>query len=177
MNKYLRMASLGAAAAAMTVATQASAYGLVNANPNANAHVKIQKGLVLKATQDLDLGTVVLAGGTGAWTATVQVHKDNSFDCDGNSGNVVCTGTTARAVYNVQGSNGAVVKIASGAVTLSNGNTPADTLTLTPEHDATVTLTNSGSPGVDFGVGGSITVDNNTPDGDYTGTFDVTAEY
>jgi hypothetical protein len=159
MNKFLRMASLGATVAALTLtATPAAAYGLVNATSNANAKVKILKGLVLTSKQNLDLGTVVL--GSGTFTATVQVHKDNSFDCDGNSGKVVCSGTTQRAVYNVQGSNNYVVKIASGPVTLKNANN--DVLTLTPEHDATVTLPNSGNTGLD---------------GDYTGTFALTAEY
>ncbi len=174
MSKFLRMTSLAATIAALTVSTQASAFGLVNATTNANAHVKILKGLVLDKKQDLDLGTVVLSGGVGAWTATVSVDRNNVFDCDGNSGDVVCTGTHQRAVYNVAGTNNAIVKIASGPVTLSNGT---DNLTLTPDHAATVTLTNSGAPGNDFGVGGSITVDNSTPDGDYTGVFAVTAEY
>ena len=175
MSKFLRMTSLAATVAALTVSTQASAFGLVNATTNANAHVKILKGLVLDKKQDLDLGTVVLSGGSGAWTATVAVDRNNVFDCDGNSGNVVCSGTQQRAVYNVAGTNNAVVKIASSNVTLSNG--AGGTLTLTPDHAATVTLTNSGAPGNDFGVGGSITVDNSTPDGDYTGVFAVTAEY
>lgn len=174
MNKYLRIASLGATVAALTLtATPASAYGLVNATTNATGHVKILQGLVLASKQNLDLGTVVLAG-SGTWSATVSVDRNNVFSCDGGSGNVVCSGTPQRAVYNVQGSNNAVVKIASGPVTLSNGTS---TLTLTPDHAATVTLTNSGAPGLDFGVGGSVTVSNTTPDGDYNGTFALTAEY
>jgi Mat/Ecp fimbriae major subunit len=175
MNKFLRMASLGATVAALTLtATPAAAFGLVNATSNANAHVKIMKGLVLSSTRNLDLGTVVLAGGTGSWTATVAVDRSNVFDCDGNSGNVVCSGTHQNAQYNVKGTNNAMVTIASGPVTMSNGT---DNLTLTPDHDTSVQLPNSGNTGLDFGVGGSITVDNNTPDGDYTGTFAVTAEY
>lgn len=173
MKNLLRMASLGATVAALTLtATPAAAYGLVNANPNATAHVKILQGLVLKSTQNLDLGTVVL--GPGTWTATVSVDRNNVFSCDGGSGNVVCSGAPQRAIYNVQGSNNAIVKIASSPVTLSNGTS---TLTLTPDHAATVTLTNSGAPGNNFGVGGSVTISNTTPDGDYTGTFALTAEY
>src|SRR5690242_15680138 len=103
MNKLLRIASLGATVAALTLtATPAAAYGLVNANPNATGHVKILQGLVLKSTQNLDLGTVVLAG-SGTWSATVSVDRNNAFNCDSNSGNVVCTGTEQRAIYNVQG--------------------------------------------------------------------------
>ena len=173
MKKLLRIASLGATVAALTLtATPAAAYGLVNASPNATGHVKILQGLVLKGTQNLDLGTVVL--GPGTWTATVSVDRNNVFSCDGGSGNVVCSGAPQRAIYNVQGSNNATVNIASGPVTLSNGT---NNLTLTPDHAASVLLTNSGAPGNNFGVGGSISISNTTPDGDYTGTFALTAEY
>src|SRR5689334_18311891 len=174
MNKYLRMASLGATVAALTLtATPAAAYGLVNASPNATGHVKILQGLVLKSTQNLDLGTVVLAG-SGTWSATVSVDRNNVFSCDGGSGNVVCSGAPQRAMYNVQRSNNATVKIASTPVTRSNGTS---NLTLTAYHGATVLMTNSGARGVNFGVGGSVTISNATPDGDYTGTFALTAEY
>ena len=60
MNKFLRMASLGATVAALTLtATPAAAFGLVNATSNANAHVKIMKGLVLTSTRNLDDGAGV----------------------------------------------------------------------------------------------------------------------
>ena len=38
-------------------------------------------------------------------------------------------------------------------------------------------LTNSGAPGDDFNVGGSITFADTVTDGVYTGTFAVTADY
>ena len=41
---------------------------------------------------------------------------------------------------------------------------------------ATITLTNSGSPGKDFNVGGSIAVPS-TADGTYSGNVAVTVEY
>jgi uncharacterized protein DUF4402 len=176
MNKFLRMASLGATVAALTVATQASAFGLVNATSNANAHVKINKGLVLTSTQNLDLGTVVLAG-SGTWTgAVVAIDRNDVFNCDGGSSvKVVCSGAHQRAMYNLTGTNNAAVTIAAGNVTLTNA--AGDTLTLAPDFAASQTLPNSGNAGLDFGVGGQISVDYNTPDGDYTGAFAVTAEY
>jgi len=51
------------------------------------------------------------------------------------------------------------------------------TLTLTPDNQATVTLTNSGNPGTNVPIGGSITLDSTTAGGTYVGTFNVTADY
>ena len=71
------------------------------------------------------------------------------------------------------GSAGYDVDIASGPVTLTNAS--SDTLTLTPDHAASVTLDVNGD--ATFGVGGSVSVDSTTPDGVYTGQFAVTADY
>jgi hypothetical protein len=51
------------------------------------------------------------------------------------------------------------------------------TLILTPDNQATVTLTNSGNPGTNVQIGGSVTVNSTTPGGTYVGTFNVTADY
>ncbi len=128
----------------------------------------------MKSTQNLDLGIIVLSG-AGAYTATVGINRTGTFNCDANSGNVVCSGTPVRAIYNVQGTNNQNVTIASGPVTL-NGSA-GGTVTLTPDHNTTVLLTNSGAPGTDFFVGGSVSVPSTTTDGVYTGTFALTADY
>ena len=41
----------------------------------------------------------------------------------------------------------------------------------------TINLGNSGAAGLVFGLGGSITLNSTTPDGTYTGTFNVTVDY
>ena len=51
------------------------------------------------------------------------------------------------------------------------------TLTLTPVGQASVTLANSGAPGDDFAIGGSIDIAPTTVDGVYTGTVDVKVDY
>jgi Mat/Ecp fimbriae major subunit len=171
MSKFLRMTSLVATVAAVAVATPAVAAP-VNAQTDANAQVEILKGLTLDSAQDLDLGTVVLSG-AGAWSATVEIDRDGNFDCDGGSGNVTCSGTPQEARYDVTGSAGYDVDIDSVNVDLRNAN--SDSLILTPDHEDIVTLDVNGAN--NFGVGGSVTVTNTTPDGVYTGTFAVTAEY
>ena len=172
MSKFLRLTALAAAAVAFT-ATQAAAAP-VSATKDATAKARILRPLQLTSTQNLDLGTIVLAG-SSAFTATVGIDKTGTFNCDGGSGNVVCSGTPTVAVYNVSGTKSQPLTIAAGNVTLSDG--AGNSLTLTPDYNTSLTLTNSGAPGDDFNVGGSITVTNTTPDGVYTGTFAVTADY
>ena len=46
-----------------------------------------------------------------------------------------------------------------------------------PVGAATVTLTNSGAPGTDFNIGGSMVIGAATIDGLYTGTVNVQVDY
>ena len=48
---------------------------------------------------------------------------------------------------------------------------------MTVDNPGTVNLGNSGSSGLTFDLGGQITVASATPDGTYTGTFNVTVNY
>ena len=47
----------------------------------------------------------------------------------------------------------------------------------TPTAPASVTLVNSGNPGRDFNVGGSITIPSTATDGVYSGVIEVTVDY
>jgi hypothetical protein len=172
MHKYLRMASLVATVAALTTspALAAGPASQATADPQAKAQVRILKPLTLTATQDLDLGTVAL--GQGTFSTNVGIAQDGTFTCD--TTKVTCSGSPQVAKYNVTGTNTRVVTITAGNVTLSNGTT---NLTLTVDAPPTVTLPNSGNAGVDFSIGGSVALTETTPDGLYTGDFDVTADY
>jgi hypothetical protein len=173
MSKFLRLTTLAAAAVAFT-ATQASAAS-VSATKDATANARILRPLQLTSTQDLNLGDIVLSG-SGTYTATVGISKDGTtFNCDSNSANVTCSGTHQVAVYNVSGTKSQPVTIAAGNVTMKD--TAGDQLTLVPDFTSSLNLTNSGAPGDNFNVGGSITVTDQTKDGAYTGTFAVTADY
>lgn len=171
MYKYLRMASLAATVAALaTSPALAAPPSQATANPQAKAQVRILKPLTLTAKQDLDLGTVAL--GQGTFSTTVGIAQDGTFTCDNTK--VTCSGTPQVAKYNVNGTNTRVVTITAGNVTLSNGTT---NLVLSVDAPATVTLPNSGTAGIDFSIGGSVPLTDATPDGLYTGTFAVTADY
>lgn len=178
MNTFLRLTSLAATVAALALtAAPAQAASLVSATPVAKAKVKILKGLTLVSNSDLDFGTVVLSG-AGAWAGdTVSVDLAGAQTC---TANLTCSGTTSAATYNVTGSNNAVVQITIPAsVTITNA--ALDTLSVATAHGlgagSTITMPNSGNSGVDFEVGGSITLASTTPDGDYEGDMNVTADY
>ena len=176
MNNFLRLTSLAATVAALALtATPAQAQSSVAANPQASAKVKILKGLTLEQRDDLDFGTVVLSGPAGFTGAAVSVDNAGVRTCD--TTNLTCSDVPSAARYNVSGSNGSVVNLTIPAsVTISNVSLDALVVTITGAP-ASVTLTNSGAPGDDFVFGGSISLDSTTPDGDYTGFIDVTADY
>jgi hypothetical protein len=169
----LRMTSLAATVAALALtATPAFAVG---PNTNAKATAKVVKPLTLGWVQDLDLGTIVLSG-AGAWSnAIVGVSKAGVFSCTNT--NVTCSGTTQEAKYKVTGTNNQDVIINAPNVTLTNQNDLISTLTLTVDNPGTVNLGNSGASGLTFGLGGQIAVASTTPDGTYSGTFNVTVNY
>jgi hypothetical protein len=132
------------------------------------------KPLVLAMLQNLDLGTITL--GPGTWSnATVSLSKSSVFSCA--NANITCTGATLVAQYNVEGSNNQTVHITAPNVTLVNQSDATQTLTLVVDAPATVVLTNSGPPGTNFNIGGSISVDSTTAAGTYAGTFNVTVNY
>lgn len=132
------------------------------------------KPLVLAKVQDLDLGIVTL--GPGAWSgATVALSQAGVLSC-GNA-NVVCSGATSVAQYNVQGSKQQPVRISAPNVTLVNQSDSSQTLTLVTDAPASLMLANSGFPGSNFSIGGSVTLNSTTEAGTYVGTFNVTVDY
>ena len=140
----------------------------------ASVTASANKPLLLAKIQDLDLGTIML--GPGVWSgATVSLSQSGLLACG--PVNISCSGAAQVAMYNVQGSNQQVVRINVPNVTLTNQTDSSSTLTLTTDKPATVTLTNSGAPGTDFSIGGSVTLNSTTATGTYVGTFNVTADY
>ena len=134
------------------------------------ANAKIVKPLTLTAKQNLDFGTITLSGTPG--TFTIAVSQAGTVSCPSGA---TCAGTARPAILNVQGSNAQIVRITvpiANLVNAANGSTIA----FTPDAPPTITLTNSGSPGRDFNIGGSIAVPS-TADGTYSGNVEVTVDY
>lgn len=134
----------------------------------------VAKPLTLTALQNLDLGTIVLRNGT--WSgAVVSVSQAGVRTCT--NPNLTCTGTSQAARYRVVGTNKLTILIAAPNVTLTNQSDSSKTLQLIPNKPATIVLPNSGNQGVEFAVGGSITLSSTTADGLYVGTMNVTVDY
>lgn len=140
------------------------------ASVNATVNAKFLKTLTLTAKQGFDFGTVLLPGSGSA--VTLSVSRTGVVTCPAP---LVCSGTPKQAIFNVSGSNKQAVRITAPAITMTNGS--GGSLTFTPDVQATVTLTNSGNPGTDFGMGGSVILTPTTPDGSYSGTITITADY
>ena len=157
------------AASAAALATPAQAV-----TQSATVKVNVVKPLTLTALQNMDLGTLTLAGGT--WSnVTVGISQSGVLSC-GNA-NVVCSGSTAVARFNVTGTNKQVVLISAPSITLTNQSDSTKTLTMTFDAPASVTMTSSGAPGIDFDIGGSVVLSSTTADGLYSGTMNVTVDY
>lgn len=158
----------------IVAAVAAAAPAHAASNQVATVSATVVKPLTLKWLQNLDLGTIVL--GNGAWAgATVGISRTGTFSCTNT--NVICSGATQVAKYNVSGTNNQIVRITAPNVTLVNQSDPTKTLTLVVDSPGSLALTNSGNPGVDFSLGGSISLISSTAGGVYSGTFNVTVDY
>lgn len=159
-----------AVAAAFAACLAAPAQG---ATITAQVQAQVVKPLTIEKVQDLDLGTMVL--GPGSWSgATVSLSRNGTLTCPSN---VTCNGATSVAIYNVAGTKSQIIVMNVPKVTMVNQLDSSKTLLLTPDNQATVQLTNSGKPGSNVPIGGSITLNSTTSSGTYVGTFNVTADY
>jgi Domain of unknown function (DUF4402) len=141
---------------------------------NASVKATVIKPLTLTSLQNLDLGTIVVEPGT--WSgAIVGLSRAGVLSCA--NPNLVCSGATQVARYKVTGTNKQVVLITAPNVMLVNQSDPTKTLTMVVDKPASVTLTSSGEPGINFDLGGSLTLSSTTVTGTYSGTFQVTVDY
>jgi len=167
MTKFVKIAAFAAAALAAAPAV-AAPVGVTGAPPSASA--RIIRPLTLTATGSLDFGTIVMNGVTA--NRTVTLNADTTITC---ATELVCAANGTVPTYNVRGTQGQTVNIIKTASTLNGSN--GGTLTLTPVGAASVLLTNSGAPGENFAIGGSIVIAPATVDGVYTGTVNVQVDY
>jgi Mat/Ecp fimbriae major subunit len=158
----LRLAAL-AFLGAMSLASAEAAQVTIRANAN------VVKALTFTSKQDLDFGTVMPAA-TG--TTTVSISAAGTISCPTAA---TCTGAARPAIFNLQGANRGVVRIVASPSDLVN-SANGTTIRFTPIAPATITLTNSGAPGTDFNLGGSIAIPS-TADGTYIGNIEVIADY
>ena len=169
MNKSI--ATVSAFAAMIAASSPAAA---VSPATQATANAKIYKPLTISKVQNLDFGVIVLTGASFAGEV-VSMSQAGVVTCGSSPGVLLtCSGAPQAAKYHLVGTNNAIVTVTSPGFNL----TGPGTLAFTSNAPATVNLGASGSStGVDFSIGGSITLASTTPDGVYSGTFAVTADY
>jgi len=171
-------AGLGAAAPASAATTSAT------------IKASILKPVQLTGGGTLDLGTILTPSAatfSGTFTVAAAASQTGTFCAAGFS----CTGSPAAAMFNIQGTNktniGLIIPL-SIVLTLQNytggGTVPTmsiSTLNSIAANNTTGSYTmqvpNSGTPGLDFYVGGVLTVTQATVGGNYAGTITVTADY
>ncbi|OHD07363.1 MAG: hypothetical protein A3E77_04565 [Sphingopyxis sp. RIFCSPHIGHO2_12_FULL_65_19] len=162
-NFGMKRALVGAAIAAF--AMNASAAHAASATGTATA--KILRQITLTKTSDLQYATII----SGATASTVAVSTAGAATC---GAGLTCTGTTTAGSFDVQGTSGAVVLVGGDSSVTLNGSL-GGTMTSTLSYSApNITL---GATGGSFQVGGTLSVGANQASGDYSGSFNVTANY
>lgn len=136
------------------------------------ANVKVLKPLVLTVLRNLDFGQIALGQMTSSETVSVTTAGRSC-----GSATLSCSGTFTTARFLVNGSNNQQVFVTSARPSYTLTGSNGGTLTLTVTHPTTVTLDNSGNPGAEFDVGGSLTISPTTPEGTYSGTIDIQVAY
>lgn len=151
------------------IATVLVATPTVAAQTTAVTTVKVVRPVSISKLQDMDFGTLSFAGFTGSRTITLS--PAGALTC---AADIVCSGAPKQAQFNVQGTNRMVVLITYSGGTLSNG---VDSIPFVVDGPASITMVNSGAPGLNFDVGGALTISPTLVGGVYSGTMTVTADY
>ena len=135
---------------------------------------KVVKPLTFTATGTMNFGTIILNGLTA--NRTVSISTTNVRDCGGGTPQLICSGATSVPTYNLRGTNNTTVTIIKTASSLTN-TTTGTTLLMSLTGPTSIALSNSGSNGVAFTIGGAITLTPTTREGVYSGTVNVQVDY
>lgn len=173
MKNFVRMAVLAAVATTAASPVFAAPPGdPQSATPPAQAHVNITKPLTLEAEADLQFGSVAVYG-----PGTVTIAAADGTPTCGPAAEMTCDFTGAqRAEYTVRGSNNAIVTV-NVSDSVLDGAVTTGTVAFHPLAQSTLQLNNAGSAGTTLYVGGSVDLDENTPEDTYSGDIVVTVEY
>lgn len=154
----------------LAVAAMTALFGFQSAaqaaTGSASAAATILSPITITKTSDLDFGKIV----AGASASNVTLTAAGSFTC---GSGLTCSGTHNAAAFNVAGTSGELVTVASDtSVTLTSG---ANSMTASLAPNAT-SLTLVGGAAA-FNVGGVLSVGGNQAAGAYAGSFNVTVNY
>lgn len=185
--KILSKGAIGAIFVFGAIGHAGAAYA---ATTTATVKAAVLKPITLTGGGTLDLGTILTPSAatfSGTFNVAAALTQTGTFCASGFS----CSGTPAAAMFNIQGtkSNNVGVNIPlTVTLTLQNytggGATPTITINTVNSLAAnnatgayTIQLPNSGLPGLDFYIGGSLNITQATASGNYSGTITVTADY
>ena len=135
---------------------------------------KVVKPLTFTATGTMNFGTIILNGLTA--NRNISVSTANVRDCGGGTPQLICSGATSVPTYNLRGTNNTTVTIIKTASNLTNATT-GTTLLMTLTGPTSIAFTNSSASGVNFTIGGAITLTPTTGEGVYSGTVNVQVDY
>lgn len=165
MTKFVSKVSL------VALAVTAAGFGATAANAataQGTARAAILENVTVTQARELNFGAVV----PGAAASNVAVNQAGVATC---GAGLTCSGPTTSGQFNVTGSTGYTVTVASDAsVSLTNGGGGTMTASLTP---SAATLLLSGAGTGSFTVAGSLGVGANQAVGNYVGTYNVTVNY
>ncbi len=173
MTNFLTKAALAA-----TVATglfAAPAFAAPAGNEDFTAKARIVKPVTIANLTDLNFGTVTM--NTSIVSEVVTIGNDIADVAVCGSAQLTCSGASGSADFTLSGG------IANQAVVLTYNAPPAvlthtnltDTVAFSLNPISNVTLDANGAG--EFSVGGEITVETATVDGDYSANVNVVANY
>lgn len=136
---------------------------------------KVVRPLTFTASGSMNFGTIILNGLTA--NQSISLSTANVRNCGGGTPQLICSGATSIPTYNLRGTNNTTVTIIKTASNLTNSSAGGGTLLMSLTGPSAITFTNSGSNGVNFTIGGSITLTPTTRDGVYSGTVNVQVDY
>lgn len=170
---HIRQLICAAGMAAIAFGAAPAAAAPVAATTDAFGKALILVPLTLTKVQDLDFGTVV----TSSTAGTVTIDPATGARTSAGGVTEVTSDPGQRAVFAGAGSASQQVDInlPSPSISLSdgNGNTIPGTLAL----EFTTTTIDPVTRAFYVGVGGTLDIAADQPDGDYNALFDITANY
>ena len=166
---------LSALAGALVTATPALAVA-AQANATANAYGVVLQPLTLTKVSDLNFGTIIGSAAAG----TVTINADTGVRSVTGGITAVTNYPGGRGTFQGAGQSAQIVKLAlTPLAQLVSTTNPANTVTVTSLSldSSGATRTIDATQAFTVGVGGVFTIAANQPNGTYTASFDLTADY
>ncbi|QDP19508.1 DUF4402 domain-containing protein [Sphingomonas xanthus] len=162
------------AAIAATVALASPAAAQTSASAQAEARGLVLQPLTLTRVDDLDFGTVLASATAGS----VTINENTGSRSVAGGVTAVATGPGQRALFTGAGTPGQQVSLSMTTPTfLISGPNAIAVTSMSLDAGGATTRTIGATGTFDVGVGGVFAIAANQPNGLYTASFDLTAQY